>query len=130
MSAELEVQKAIYGVLDNALSIPVYDDVPDNANAPYVVIGDDTFVEFDTDSEVGFEATVTIHSWSVYRGRSQVKNIMGQIYNALHRAEFTVTGYNLIGCDCEFSETFLESDGVTRHGVQRFRILIREINHG
>ncbi len=126
MSAELEIQKAIYGVLDGALSINVYDDVPDNAQAPYVVIGDDTFVEYDTDGETGFEATITVHSWSTYRGRSQVKNIMGQIYNALHRAEFTVSGYNLIGCDAEFSETFLESDGVTRHGVQRFRILIRK----
>jgi hypothetical protein len=126
MSAEFEVQKAIFGVLNTGLNVPIYDNVPDNAVAPYVVIGDDTFVEFDSDDVSGFEATITIHSWSIYRGRKQVKELMGNIYNLLHRAEFTVTGYNLVGCDCEFSETFLESDGVTRHGVQRFRILIRE----
>ena len=126
MSAELEVQKAVYSALDTALNIPVYDDVPDNAVAPYVVIGDDTFVEFDSDGESGFEATVTVHSWSIYRGRAQVKTIMGSIYDALHRAELNVQGYNLLGCDCEYSETFLESDGVTRHGVQRFRIFIRK----
>jgi hypothetical protein len=130
MSAELEIQKAVFNRLNTSLNVPVYDNVPDNAQAPYVVIGDDTLTEYDTFGELGFEATVTIHSWSVYRGRKQVKEIMGSIYDALHRAELTVTGYNLIGCDCEFSETFLESDGVTRHGVQRFRILIREINHG
>jgi len=126
MSAELEVQKAIFSTLSAALSTTVYDNVPDNAVAPYVVIGDDTFVQMDTDLIVGFEATITIHSWSKYRGRAEVKTIMGNIYDALHRAEFTVQGYNLLGCDCEYSETFLESDGVTRHGVQRFRILIRE----
>lgn len=126
MSAELEIQKAVFTRLNNVLSIPVYDNVPDNAQAPYVVVGDDTLVEFDSDGASGFEATVTIHSWSVYRGRTEVKNIMGLIYDALHRAELNVQGYNLLGCDCEFSETFLESDGVTRHGVQRFRILIRE----
>jgi hypothetical protein len=126
MSAELEVQKAIFTKLKTALSTTVYDNVPDNAVAPYVVIGDDTFVQMDTDLIVGFEATVTIHSWSKYRCRAEVKTIMGNIYDALHRAEFTVQGYNLLGCDCEYSETFLESDGVTRHGVQRFRILIRE----
>lgn len=125
MSAELEIQKSIYTALESALSINVYDNVPDNAQAPYVVIGDDTFAEFDTDGDSGFEATVTIHSWSTYRGRSQVKEIMSAVYNALHRADLTVQGYNLLGCDFEFSETFLESDGVTRHGVQRFRILIR-----
>ena len=126
MSAELELQKAIYGVLDTALTMPVYDNVPENAVAPYIVIGDDTFIEYDTDSLRGFEATITVHSWSTYRGRAEVKTIMGLIYEALHRAEFTIAGYNLIGCDCEFSESFLESDGLTRHGVQRFRILIRE----
>jgi len=126
MSAEFEVQKAIFDILNTGLSVPVYDDVPDNALAPYVVIGDDTFIEFDSDDISGFEATITIHSWSAYRGRKEVKELMGSIYNLLHRAEFTVTGYNLVGCDSEFSETFLESDGVTRHGVQRFRILIRE----
>jgi hypothetical protein len=126
MSAELEIQKAIFSKLNTALSIPVYDNVPDNAQAPYVVIGDDTLIEFDSDLVIGFEATVTVHSWSKYRGRAEVKGIMGQIYDTLHRAEFTLQGYNLLGCDCEFSETFLESDGVTRHGVQRFRILIRE----
>jgi hypothetical protein len=126
MNAELEVQKAVYTALDNALSINVYDNVPDNAPTPYVVIGDDTFLEMDSDGSSGFEGTVTVHSWSIYRGRSQVKTIMGTIYNTLHRAELNIQGYTLVGCDCEFSETFLESDGVTRHGVQRFRILIRE----
>lgn len=126
MSAELEIQKAVFTRLNNALSVPVYDAVPDNAVAPYVVIGDDTLIEFDSDLLNGFEATVTIHTWSVYRGRFEVKQLMGLIYNALHRAELNVQGYNLVGCDCEFSETFLESDGVTRHGIQRFRILIRE----
>jgi hypothetical protein len=126
MSAELNIQKAIYNRLDAALNVPVYDDVPDNALAPYIVIGDDTMIEYDADQVLGFESTVTIHTWSTYRGRSEVKSLMGLIYDALHRAEFTIQGYNLIGCDCEYSETFLESDGVTRHGVQRFRILIRE----
>lgn len=126
MSAEVEIQKAVFTRLNNALSVPVYDNVPDNAVAPYVVIGDDTLIEFDSDLGVGFEATITVHTWSTYRGRLEVKQIMGLIYNALHRAEINVQGYNLLGCDSEFSETFLESDGVTRHGVQRFRIFIRE----
>lgn len=126
MSAELEIQKAIYSALDSALSVPVYDDVPDNAAAPYVVIGADTLVAFDTDDGSGFEATLTIHSWSVYRGRKEIKELQGAIYDALHRAELSISGYNFLGCDSEFSESLLEADGVTRHGVQRFRILIRE----
>lgn len=125
MSAEFEIQKAVFAKL-SALSYPVYDDVPDNAAAPYVVIGDDTLIEFDSDGISGFEATVTIHTWSTYRGKKQIKEMQGAIYDLLHRAELIVSGYNFIGCDSEYSESLLDADGVTRHGVQRFRILIRE----
>jgi hypothetical protein len=94
---------------------------------PYVVIGDDTLIDFDTDGKTGFEVTVTIHSWSDYRGRAQVKGLLGEIYLLLHRKDYVIIGYTLVGSDCEFEETILESDGVTRHGIQRFRLfLIKE----
>ncbi len=125
MSADLEIQKAIFARL-SSMSVPVYDDVPDNAPPPYVVIGDDTLLEFDSDGISGFEATTTIHTWSTYRGRKEVKELQGEIYTLLHRAELAVVGYTFVSCDSEFSESILDADGVTRHGIQRFRILIRE----
>jgi hypothetical protein len=127
MSASFEIQKSIFTVLNNGLVVPVYDNVPDNALMPYVVIGDDTLIDFDTDGKTGFEVTVTIHAWSNYRGRAQVKGLLGEIYFLLHRKDYVIIGYTLIGSDCEFEETILESDGVTRHGIQRFRLfLIKE----
>lgn len=124
MSASLAIQESIYDILIASLSVPVYDDVPDNAVMPYVVIGDDTVVEYDTDGKTGFDATLTIHTWSKYRGRFEVKTIMGQIYTLLHRQDYDINEYNILGLDHEFEQTFLEADGVTRHGVQRFRLLL------
>ena len=129
MSAENAIQQSVYSALDAALSVSVYSNgaVPDNTASKYVVVGDDTHIEWGADGSNGFESTITIHSWdndSQTRGLFGVKVLMGQIYSALNRAELTITGYNFVGCDFEFSETFVESDGVTRHGVQRFRIFV------
>lgn len=123
MSAAWDLQKA---VLDNlgGISAPVFDSVPDNQKAPYVVIGDDTSLPFNTAGGTGFESTLTIHSWSTYRGRKEIKNLMGEVFDSLDRADLTVSGYTVLGVDSEFDQTFLDSDGVTRHGVQRFRVLM------
>lgn len=131
MSAEIAIQTALYGVLNAALTQSVYSNgaVPENTASQYVVIGDDTHIEWSTDGTIGKESTVTIHSWdndSLTRGLFAIKTIMSNIEAALNRAEFSITGHTLHGCDSEFSETFVEADGVTRHGVQRFRILTTE----
>lgn len=158
MSAEGELQTAIYSALvntstasmeldfvaqtyniqpasianaaDDLQDITVYaqGDVDDNARGLYVVLGNDTMIEWDTDCETGFEGTVTIHAWDTTannRSFIPVKDVMGDVYAILHRAELSITGYNTVGMDFEFSETLLDPDGLTRHGVQRFRVLMR-----
>ena len=127
MSAEWEVQEAIFAKLGIDLSVPVYDFVPqENAPNNYVTIGADTLVPFNTDDRKGFEATLIIHSWYVANGRRPLKLLQGEIYDSLDRAELTITGYNSVGIDFEFSDTTLDPDGATYHGGQRFRILIME----
>jgi hypothetical protein len=120
------LQEAIYDALNGVISVDVYDSLPDNTPAPYVVIGDDTSIDWSTDNENGLECTITIHCWSTYRGRAEIKNIQQSVYNALHRATLALDGYDSVGCHFEFSESFIEADGVTRHGVQRFRIYARQ----
>lgn len=130
MSAELAVQQSVFSRLTAALDVPVYDHVPqpadggDAQNFPYVAIGDDTAIDWDTDTSDGWEITLTIHAWSRARGRLEVKALQGEIWSALHRHDLDVPGYNTIFCYGEFSETILEPDGLTRHGVQRFRIVL------
>lgn len=128
-----EIQTAIYTTLSNGLSYPVYDDVPflpegaPTENFPYVVIGDDTLIPFDNDTDIGVEATLTIHVWSKYRGRIEVKDIQGEIYDLLNRSSLSISGFKVVDILFEFSETFTEEDGVTRHGVQRFRMTVQEV---
>jgi hypothetical protein len=118
-----DIQAAIIDRLAT-VGTPVYDHVPQDTAFPYIVVGDDTSIPFDTDDSIGSETTCTIHVWSQYRGRKQVKDIMGAVYAALHRASFAITDGALIECASEFAESFLDPDGLTRHGVIRFRLIV------
>jgi len=146
MSAEYEVQKAVYLALradTNLLAMlardvndktkpAIYDNVPEAVDAgsdsvfPYVTIGDDTFIEWDTDNSQGKEGTLTIHSWSRYRGRKEVKEIQGAIYDRLHLSNLIFNGYYSVLMLSEYSETLVDPDGLTRHGVQRFRLIMEK----
>jgi hypothetical protein len=112
-----------------SLPYPVLDAYPHKQSKtnpikpPYVVIGDDTFVPFDSDGNVGFEATITINVVSVFNGREECKNIQMQIYNILHRACIDIEGYKSVGIDFEYADTTIENDGQTTLGTQRFRII-------
>ncbi len=109
--------------LDGLIAGRVYDHVPQDSVFPYLVIGDTTTRDFDTKTEDGMEHTLTIHTWSRYRGLSETKAIMAATVDALEGQGLTVTGHRLTLLRFEFSATFLDPDGLTRHGVQRFRAL-------
>lgn len=120
---------------DNARShAAVFDDPPGQADGlpyesmPFIVIGDDTVIPWDTDDTLGASTTITLHVWSRYNGRKEANTILGEIYRDLHRnaAGLTLAGYHIVDCLHEFSTVFKEIDGVTRHGVCRYRITIQK----
>jgi hypothetical protein len=130
-----EMQKAIYTRLTAALgaSPVVYDYVPQDAAYPYVVIGADTSIPWDTKTNDGQEFTCTIHAWTKNSGRRPLKTIMQNIYAALHHQEplLTMTGFTCVQMRCEYSETIQDQspEGDTDryyHGIMRFRALIIE----
>lgn len=109
-------------------SVPaVYDHVPQEAVFPYVVIGDDMSVDFDTDDTTGSDTEVTVHVWSQFRGRGEVKKIQREIHNALHRHDLSVDGsVTTVTAESEEARSLVDDDGLTRHGVQDFRVLLQE----
>lgn len=132
MSLSLAVQSAVYTKLDASLTTPVYDNAPQQSDSakgfPYVTIGEDVINEWDTDTELGGNPVVTIHTWSRYRGRKETKEIQAEIYDALHRAEdLSYAGFAFITIDFLSAESFMDTDGLTRHGVSTFRVYIEEI---
>lgn len=126
MGFELSLQAAIYGQLNGSISCGVYDSPPKVPEYPYCVIGDDSFIEFDTDTTIGRDVIASIHIFDNYAGKKRIKQIFGEIDAILNRADFSVTDKHLINCVFDGSDTFLDSDGKTYHGVISYKILLDE----
>ena len=122
MSFDLVTQKKIYEALNGVISCPVYDNAPQGASFPYVTIGEANLLDDDTDTEQGVLISYVIHTWSQADGRKETKTIMGEIYNALHLTKFSESGYSFTENYFLSSDSFVETDGKTRHGVQNFKL--------
>lgn len=129
MSFETTLQKAVYDTLSAyvPLTANIYDDVPQDSDFPYVVVGDDAHADWSTDTELGVTAVVTVHTWSRARGKKETKELQGHIYDALNRATLAASGYNFVSIDLVSSESFIDADGLTRHGVQTFNAIIQRL---
>jgi hypothetical protein len=125
------LQQAVYGALAGDPAIQgllgdparVFDHVPQGSAFPYLVIGESRAVPFDTKTEAGLDQRLTLHIWSRYRGLKQTKEIMAAAIDVLDGQTLAVSGQMLILLRFEFATTFVDDDGLTRHGVQRFRAL-------
>ena len=128
------LQKALYSRLnggsitdenDDAIT-GVFDDVPEGTAYPYVVMGEETATNIGVKDKDMHEYTQTIHVWSQYRGLRDVKEIMEQIYTLLNDYSITVSGASAITLRHEFQTVLLEDDGITRHGIMRFRVVVSD----
>jgi hypothetical protein len=123
-------QQAVYSALTGSTAVQafvgtrVYDQVPQTETVkPWVLIGESTQADWSTKTFDGQESTITLHAFSEYKGQKEAKEIGGAIYGVLHNGTFSISGQTKVFCQFEFSESFMEGDGVTRHLVQRYRLL-------
>jgi len=106
----------------------VYDEVVESASYPFISLGEETVIDYSTKDTNGGEYTINIDIWSQYKGAKQTKEIMDKVHDLLHDIDLTVVGFNLINLRFEFSDIMRDPDGVTRHGVMRFRAIILGTN--
>lgn len=133
MIAEL-LQEAIYKRLNGNAALKkiitaIYDEIPQELDEPeskgkypFVVIGDDQIDPWDTDSQDGFECTVTIHVWSRYRGKKEAQNIQKHIYSAIHNKPLSIPGYQVLEPTQTAQDVQPEDNNTVRHGTQVFKI--------
>ena len=127
---QFALQTTIYSTLSgdntltNTLGAGVFYEVLDNATYPFVSLGEETAIDYSTKDLNGGEFTINIHVWSQYKGSKQTKEIMDRVHDLLHDSNLSVSGFNLVNLRFEFSDILRDPDGVTRHGVMRFRAII------
>lgn len=133
-NAKLELQKDIYAALiGNATLMAkingVFDFIPDNQAFPFVRIGDIEFLDWGTQTFDGFEATIIIDLWHrpSSRGKAPLHSIMHDIYTTLHKNVFSIPNYSTMVSRFISSNIIVEEDGVTYHGITKFKLILGEI---
>ena len=125
---QFALQSSIYTALNvyaitSTLACGVYDEVVEGNSYPFITLGEETAIDYSTNNLVGAETTINIHIWSRYKGSKQTKEIMDKVHDLLHDVSLTVSGVNLINLRFEYSDIMRDPDGITRHGVMRFRAI-------
>lgn len=129
-TGQFALQTAVYSTLSSdtnltsTLGAGVYDDVPQGSAYPFVQVGDDSTMDYSTKDVSGSETTLNLHVWSQNHGSKQAKDIMDRVHTLLHDTNLTVTGFNFINNRMEFSDIIRDPDGITRHGIMRFRTIV------
>jgi Protein of unknown function (DUF3168) len=127
-SALYPLQVAIYNRLKADTSLKVYDQVPEKAVFPYVSIGEDTVTDNSTKTEDGEEITHTLHVYSSYNGRKEVKELMSKVLEQLTNQPLELSGgFVLDDLTLDMMQVLETSGTPLKHGVMRFRF---KITHG
>lgn len=133
-SASWSLQQAVYAALSGNAPLTallggarIYDDVPQAAPYPHISLGQTSSTEYATGTEDGEEHILTLHVWSQNGGRSEAQRIMGAVRDALHTASLTLAGHTLVTLRQQFSDVRRDPDGVTIHGIVRYRAVTEPI---
>ncbi|TCN25484.1 DUF3168 domain-containing protein [Mesobacillus foraminis] len=123
------LQDSIFERLNNDSAIKakvtgVFDSVPKNQPCPYIALGEDTVNDWSTKLEFGEEITHTLHVWSEYDGKKEVKEIMSLILEAMTDPLSLDGGFSVEITNLDFMQVLDDPDGISKHGIIRFRFKI------
>jgi hypothetical protein len=135
MSAALELQKAVFAVLTGDAGVGalvgdrIYDATPRKAQFPYLNFGSGRTDDWSTGTEEGEEHSLTLHAWSREPGKRETYQILEAVKAALHDTALDLDGHRLVNLRFESAQAARDPDGITWHGVMRFRAVTEIDNH-
>lgn len=126
---QFALQEAIYSALNvsaitSDLNCAVVNEPTNDQSYPFIQLGEDRVDDYSTKVEAGGEYELNFDIWSQYKGSKECKQIMDKIHDLLHDSNISVTGFNLVNIQLDYSDILKDPDGVTRHGIMRFRAII------
>ena len=132
------LQRAIYTALTGNLALmaqingvyatkPQDDDSGDSSAFPYVSIGDERAIPWDTKTNFGASVAVPIDIWSRSGNYIEAKDIGQAIWRALHHKPMTIAEANHTMTIMESAVYIDDPDGQTKHGALSFSVSYTDI---
>ena len=106
----------------------IYDDVPRNAEFPYLTLGQSALVDWSTGTEYGAEHVLTLHVWSRGGGKRETFEIMDAVAKSLIDQPISLDNHHLVNLTFEFAEARRDPDRLTYHGILRFRAVTEPVS--
>lgn len=138
--APTEAQKAIFAKLANDATLQtllgttpaapkVYDHIPQEEPWPFISIQIKPLEDRGNQTLEGVEFRYQVNVWyrAPGRGDLKVQEIQGRIDELLHRQDICIDGWNIISHRRSTVDILDEDDGVTKHGVQIFTLMLGEV---
>jgi len=134
--APQEAQKTIYTLLNSDVTLTgligankILDHVPDNSPYPYITIRIKPWADRGNHDYEGLQCAFQINVWyrDAGRGDKEVQLIQKRIDELLHNKDICIDGWSVIALRRSTIDILDEPDGVTKHGVQIFNLLIGEV---
>lgn len=123
MIAAFEIRKAMKVRWDPVLGdVDVVEDVPSNQKYPYVHLGERSTTKHGGKGEPGEDSIIDVHTWSRRGGLAEVEELQAAMFDALEGHTPALDGFTSISFERISSRAFMDADGITGHGVDRWRV--------
>lgn len=119
----LALHKALLAALDAALTVDVWDAVPQDSPYPYVTVDTSMASNADYLTARKDERFVFLTVWSETRGQEEVLSIIGQIDAAMSGATLTLDTGRVVRVWIDRKSTQRDADNVTFMGQVVLRII-------
>lgn len=119
IKSRLEADTGAGGLM--TIATGVFDGIPASPTYPYVTLGEWTERRLDAFGQLGHDATLSVQLWSRTAGYDEAFRMLDRVIVVLDNASFTVTGFTLVACQVEESQSFRDADGITYRVTAKVR---------
>ena len=129
MSLVNDYFKAVYVALDATTGLTgIISESLSNADPfPKIWIEDGGADDWSNKDDNGLEAFVNLHVGSQKEGTKEIRGLMDKCHSALHNVDLVLANGQSVLCQFVRHDVVIESDGITRHGIMRFKLLVSEV---
>lgn len=125
--------KAVYQKLvaraqltDIVPAVRITEAASDQFDYPYIWLDRNMTQDWSDKTSQGLDAQVQVHIASTYAGNKELDAIADEVYAALNFQTITPEDAQCVLCIFQQATDTVDPDGVTRHRIMRFQLLISD----